>query len=156
MALGSSLSSTTAQPSPSLAAESAVLREAQTTFQDVVVKPGDTLWGISHAYLKDPARWDEILKYNKLPTQDPTVALPGMTLRVPIKLIKTSLRAAHGHDADVPEVPVPAVVGDDQGRPPGRQEVPVLADRQDRANLFTGHIIHFAHRENSTDFFGQL
>ena len=61
----------------------------------MVVKPGDTLWGISHAYLKDPARWDEILKYNRLPTQDPTVALPGMTLRVPIRLIKTSLRAAH-------------------------------------------------------------
>jgi hypothetical protein len=76
-------------------AAEAGLSEAETTFQNVVVKPGDTLWGISHAFLKDPARWDEILKYNKLPTQDPTVALPGMTLRVPIKLIKTSLRAAH-------------------------------------------------------------
>jgi LysM domain-containing protein len=63
--------------------------------QDVVVRPGDTLWGISHTYLKDPARWDEILKFNRLPTQDPTVALPGMTLRVPVRLIKTSLRAAH-------------------------------------------------------------
>jgi hypothetical protein len=81
--------------SPARAAEPDVLRESQTTFQSVIVKPGDTLWGISHAYLKDPARWDEILKYNKLPTQDPTVALPGMTLHVPIKLIKTSLRAAH-------------------------------------------------------------
>ncbi len=80
---------------PALAQEPAALHEAQTTFQNVVVRPGDTLWSVSHAYLKDPARWDEILKYNKLPTQDPTVALPGMTLRVPIKLIKTSLRAAH-------------------------------------------------------------
>lgn len=72
-----------------------VLREARTSFQNVVVKPGDTLWGISHSYLQDPSRWDEILKYNRLPTEDPTVALPGMTLRVPIRLIKTSLRAAH-------------------------------------------------------------
>ena len=81
---------------PARASETgAVLTEAETKFQNVVVKPGDTLWGISHAFLKDPARWDEILKYNTLPTQDPTVALPGMTLRVPIKLIKTSLRAAH-------------------------------------------------------------
>ncbi|MFI5349099.1 MAG: LysM peptidoglycan-binding domain-containing protein [Elusimicrobiota bacterium] len=80
---------------PARAAESIVVREAQTNFQNVIVKPGDTLWGISHAYLKDPARWDEILKYNHLPTEDPTVALPGMTLRVPIRLIKTSLRAAH-------------------------------------------------------------
>ncbi|MFI5347183.1 MAG: LysM peptidoglycan-binding domain-containing protein [Elusimicrobiota bacterium] len=59
------------------------------------MRPGDTLWSISHAVLKDPAKWDEILKYNKLPTSDPTVALPGMTLRVPVRLIKVSLRAAH-------------------------------------------------------------
>lgn len=65
------------------------------SFQAVVVRPGDTLWSISHKYLKDPARWDEILKHNRLPTADPTVALPGMTLRVPVSLIKPSLRAAH-------------------------------------------------------------
>ena len=64
-------------------------------FQAVIVKPGDTLWSIAHRYLKDPARWDEILKYNKLPTADPTVALPGMQLRVPMRLIKEELRAAH-------------------------------------------------------------
>jgi hypothetical protein len=69
--------------------------EESASFQNVLVRPGDTLWGISHAYLKDPARWDEILKANRLPTNDPTVALPGMTLRVPVRLIKTSLRAAH-------------------------------------------------------------
>lgn len=68
---------------------------ADTSFQNVVVKPGDTLWSISHTYLKDPSRWDEILKHNRLPTSDPTVALPGMTLRVPVRLIKQSLRAAH-------------------------------------------------------------
>jgi hypothetical protein len=66
----------------------------ETAMQNVVVKPGDTLWGIAHKYLKDPARWDEILKNNRLPTADPTVALPGMTLKVPVKLIKNSLRAA--------------------------------------------------------------
>jgi hypothetical protein len=67
----------------------------ETVFQDVVVKPGDTLWGISNKYLKDPSNWDQILKHNRLPTRDPTVALPGMTLKVPVRLIKTSLRAAH-------------------------------------------------------------
>ena len=79
----------------SAATEPAAYRDVQSTFQDVVVRPGDTLWSISHSYLQDPARWDEILKYNRLPTADPTVALPGMTLRVPIRLIKVSLRAAH-------------------------------------------------------------
>lgn len=67
----------------------------ETAFQAVVVKPGDTMWAIANKYLKDPARWDEILKHNKLPTKDPTVALPGMTLRVPVRLIKAQLRAAH-------------------------------------------------------------
>lgn len=70
------------------------LRTEKTAFQSVVVKPGDTLWSISHAFLQDPTKWDEILKYNKLPTADPTVALPGMTLKVPLKLIKVSMRAA--------------------------------------------------------------
>ncbi len=68
---------------------------AEETLQAVVVKPGDTLWAISHKYLKDPARWDEILKHNKLSSKDPTVALPGMTLFVPVSLIKANLRAAH-------------------------------------------------------------
>lgn len=64
------------------------------SFQSVVVRPGDTLWSISRKYLKDPSRWDEILKHNRLPTSDPTVALPGMVLRVPVRLIKAQLRAA--------------------------------------------------------------
>lgn len=63
-------------------------------FQSVVVKPGDTLWAIANTYLKDPTKWDAILKYNRQLTNDPTVALPGMTLRVPIALIKEELRAA--------------------------------------------------------------
>ena len=62
--------------------------------QTIVVKPGDTLWGIANFYLKDPTRWPEILRYNKLPTSDPTVALPGMELRLPVLLLKESLRAA--------------------------------------------------------------
>lgn len=63
-------------------------------FQNVVVRPGDTLWGIAQKYLKDPKSWADILRYNTLPSSDPTVALPGMTLKVPIVLIKESLRAA--------------------------------------------------------------
>lgn len=82
-----------AAPPPVRAADALI--EESTQFQAVVVKPGDTLWSIAHAWLKDPAKWDELLKHNKLPTADPTVALPGLTLKVPVKLIKTSLRAAH-------------------------------------------------------------
>ncbi len=82
-----------AVPPLSAAPREAVVEE--TVFQDVVVRPGDTLWAIANKYLKDPARWDEILKHNRLPSRDPTVALPGMTLKVPVRLIKASLRAAH-------------------------------------------------------------
>ncbi|MFA6091649.1 MAG: LysM peptidoglycan-binding domain-containing protein [Elusimicrobiota bacterium] len=62
--------------------------------QDVTVRPGDTLWSISQKYLKDPTQWDKILKHNRLPSSDPTVALPGMVLRVPKELIKEDLRSA--------------------------------------------------------------
>lgn len=63
-------------------------------FQDVTVREGDTLWSISQYYLKDPQRWPDILKYNPNLSKDPTVALPGMKLRIPVLLIKESLRAA--------------------------------------------------------------
>jgi hypothetical protein len=66
----------------------------QSKLQDVTVRPGDTLWSLSQRYLKDPKKWNAILRYNRLPTSDPTVALPGMTLKVPIALIKDDLRAA--------------------------------------------------------------
>lgn len=84
-----------AAPARAGAADETAVIETDTAFQSVVVRPGDTLWSISHAWLKDPAKWDQILKYNKLPTSDPTVALPGLVLRVPVTLIKKGLRAAH-------------------------------------------------------------
>ncbi len=78
-----------------LAAAAARAEIDAPSFQNVVVRQGDTLWGIANTYLKDPSKWDQILKYNRLPSSDPTVALPGMTLKVPIQLIKENLRAAH-------------------------------------------------------------
>lgn len=71
-------------------------RPAQAdVLQEITVKEGDTLWGVANFYLKDPQRWPEILKYNKLPAADLNVILPGMRLRVPMLLIKEHLRAAH-------------------------------------------------------------
>ncbi|MBI5883544.1 MAG: LysM peptidoglycan-binding domain-containing protein [Elusimicrobia bacterium] len=69
-------------------------QEGGETFQMVEVRPGDTLWSLSNRYLKDPAKWDQILKFNKLPSKDPTVALPGMILRIPANMIKDIMRAA--------------------------------------------------------------
>jgi hypothetical protein len=62
--------------------------------QTIIVRPGDTLWSISNTYLKDPTKWNELLKYNRLPSSDPSIALPGMALKVPTRLIKEQYRAA--------------------------------------------------------------
>jgi len=67
---------------------------AEEVFQEIVVGPGETMWSIANKYLKDPKRWPEIGKYNNLPTPDPTLALPGMRIRVPMTLMKEEFRNA--------------------------------------------------------------
>ena len=67
---------------------------AAEVLQEITVKEGDTIWGIASFYLKDPKRWPEILRHNNLPVTDPSVALPGMKLKVPVLLIKEHLRKA--------------------------------------------------------------
>jgi hypothetical protein len=62
--------------------------------QEITVREGDTLWSISQYFLKDPKRWPDLLRYNPQLTRDPMVALPGIKLRVPVALIKESLRTA--------------------------------------------------------------
>ena len=62
--------------------------------QEITVKEGDTVWSIANTYLKDPKKWPEILKHNNLPVTDPTSALPGMKLKIPVLLIKEELRKA--------------------------------------------------------------
>ena len=68
---------------------------ASEVLQEVTVQDRDTLWGIANYYLKDPRKWPEILRHNKLPLTDPSVALPGMKLKIPVLLIKEHLRKAH-------------------------------------------------------------
>lgn len=69
-------------------------RSAPEKTQAIKVMPGDTLWSLSQKYLKDPRRWNVILQHNSLPTSDPTVALPGMTLKVPTEELKEKYQAA--------------------------------------------------------------
>lgn len=70
------------------------VRAAPEKMQSIKVVPGDTLWSIAQKYLKDPRRWNVVLRNNKLPTSDPTVALPGMTLRIPTEELKERFQAA--------------------------------------------------------------
>jgi mannose-6-phosphate isomerase-like protein (cupin superfamily) len=67
---------------------------AEETFQTIVVQPGETLWSISNKYLKDPRRWPDIVKSNRLQSTDPTVALPGARLLIPLSLIKEEFQTA--------------------------------------------------------------
>lgn len=66
----------------------------ETKFQPIQVQPGDTLWAIASRYLKDPAQWSEIARYNPQIGSDPTVVLPGITIRVPVRILKPAARAA--------------------------------------------------------------
>jgi len=67
---------------------------AEEVLQEVIVSPGDSLWGIANKYLKDPHKWPEIVKYNNMKAADPTVALPGTKLKIPVMLIKEEYRNA--------------------------------------------------------------
>jgi hypothetical protein len=77
-----------------LALTAAAPLRAAEDFQDVRVNEGDTLWSISQTYLKDPQRWPDLLKHNPQLSSDPTVALAGTRLRIPVLMIKENLRSA--------------------------------------------------------------
>ncbi|MBI5883738.1 MAG: LysM peptidoglycan-binding domain-containing protein [Elusimicrobia bacterium] len=81
-----------ASPAPSR--ERSAAGDASQGFQSVAVKPGDTLRSIAQAFLKDPARWDEIARSNNLASQDPSAALPAMVLRLPSKFVRDEFQAA--------------------------------------------------------------
>ncbi len=72
-------------------------------YQEITVSSGETLWAISNKYLKDPRKWPEIVQANNLQTADPTIAIPGSRLKIPITLIKDEYRNALLVDA-IPEV----------------------------------------------------
>ncbi len=66
---------------------------SQDQFQIVRISPGQTLWDISSKYLKDPTKWDVLVKYNNIPA-DPSRILPGMSIKVPVNLLKEQYIAA--------------------------------------------------------------
>ncbi|RDX37827.1 LysM peptidoglycan-binding domain-containing protein [Kangiella sp. HD9-110m-PIT-SAG07] len=50
------------------------------------VRKGDTIWGLSHKYLKDPLKFQEIQKYNNVEL-DRRIP-PGVTLKFPMEYLK--------------------------------------------------------------------
>lgn len=78
-----------------LVTPAALFAEEKALLQEITVQHGDTLWSVANKYLKDPKKWPEIIKYNRLSSSDPNIILPGMSLKVPVLLIKEHLRYAH-------------------------------------------------------------
>ena len=63
---------------PALAADAGALKEDAPDRYTVV--PGDTLWGISGRFLKDPWKWPELFKMNQDQVKNPHRIYPGNVL----------------------------------------------------------------------------
>jgi len=70
-------------------------KKEEVELQEIYVRPGDTLHGISTMYLEDPNRWPEIYKYNTEMIKNPDLILPAMRIKVPVLMVKEHLRPAH-------------------------------------------------------------
>ena len=58
---------------------------------ELKIQAGDTLHAFAKRYLNDPARWPELLEYNKIPSGNPDLILPGDTVKVPIEMVKDEI-----------------------------------------------------------------
>lgn len=63
---------------PALAADAGALKEDAP--DRYIVVPGDTLWGISGRYLKDPWKWPELFRMNQDQIKNPHRIYPGNVL----------------------------------------------------------------------------
>jgi len=66
-------------------------QEERVELIEVTVKKGDTLYKFADIYLRDPALWPEIYKYNKDLVENPDIILPAMKIKVPVGLLKDEI-----------------------------------------------------------------
>lgn len=58
---------------------------------EIEIKKGDTLHSFAERYLDDPSRWPELLEYNKIPSGNPNLIVPGDKLKVPVEMVKDEI-----------------------------------------------------------------
>ncbi len=84
-----------------LASVSFLLSIAPVSAEDwlYTIKPGDTVWDLSHDLLKDWRYWKDILRHNQI--EDATTIRPGMRIAIPLYVVKEEhsearVQAVHG------------------------------------------------------------
>lgn len=149
----------------SVAASAATTADLRPTAPErYVVKPGDTLWGISTQFLKDAWRWPELWKMNQAQLRNPHRIYPGdvlvldrsggqVTLR--LETVRTGPRVRiEPRDADAIRAIPPSVIEPFLSKPMVVSEkelegaAEIIATEEDRVALGAGAIAYVRGLQN--------